>query len=203
MQRSSRDGAGLEAEALGPDKAKVDGRAPTSPGAAGAKSPLVETYLMKRQNLVRYLAARCGSHSQAEDLAQDLFVKIAALDPSLRVESPSALLYRMAANLATDQLRSRRRAMARDHAWADLGSSLDGPAVDHATGEQTLASRQDLAALLAAIENLPPRRREAFRLHKVEGLTCAETARILGVSVKAVERQITAALKALAWRRDQ
>lgn len=161
---------------------------------------LTETYLSRRENLIRFLAARCGSLGQAEDLAQDLFLKIAAVDPAMAVENPTALVYRMAANLATDHLRQTRRGVVRDQAWRVLqGTPAEDVRADAPPADEIVAARQRLAALLQAAERLPARRRLAFRLHKIEGRTRAETARLLGVSIKAVEKQITAALKALAW----
>lgn len=161
---------------------------------------LAEAYVAKRANLLRFLTARLGSKAQAEDAVQDLFLKLAAMDPDLVVENPTAMLYRMAANLAIDHVRQRRRAMARDHAWNDVQpSSGDDPMAEQASAEQALAARQSLVALMSAVEALPPRMRTAFRLHKIEGRTSAETARLMGVSVKAVEKHTTAALKALTW----
>lgn len=41
---------------------------------------------------------------------------------------------------------------------------------------------------------MPSRRREAFLLHRVDGLTYLEIARAMGVSIKAVEKHISAAM---------
>jgi RNA polymerase sigma-70 factor (ECF subfamily) len=49
-----------------------------------------------------------------------------------------------------------------------------------------------------AVAEQPPQAGRAFRLHKLEGLSHAETARTMGLSVKAVEKHVSAALKALA-----
>ncbi len=66
--------------------------------------------------------------------------------------------------------------------------------------EQVTASRQRLSQLVAAVAELPPQRQRAFRLHKLEGLSQAETAQAMGVSVKAIEQHIAAALRTLAAR---
>ena len=50
---------------------------------------------------------------------------------------------------------------------------------------------------MASLESLPPRMREAFKLHKLEGLSHAETARSMGISISAVEKHISGALKLL------
>lgn len=160
----------------------------------------MEAYLAKRENLLRFFAARLGSKAQAEDAVQDLFLKLASVDQHSAIENPVAMIYRMAANLAVDHLRQRRRAGTRDHAWRDLAhGSVGEPVSEQPSAEQAWAARQRLAVLLQAVEALPPRMREAFRLCKLEELTREEAARRMGISVKAVEKQITAALKALTW----
>jgi RNA polymerase sigma-70 factor (ECF subfamily) len=71
----------------------------------------------------------------------------------------------------------------------------DEPAADDA-----VASAQRLRQLVAAVDQLPPQAGRAFRLHKLEGLSHAETARVMGLSVKAVEKHVSAAVRALAAR---
>jgi RNA polymerase sigma-70 factor (ECF subfamily) len=63
-----------------------------------------------------------------------------------------------------------------------------------------VASRQRLRQLVEAAADLPPQMQRAFRLHKLEGLSHAETARLMGISVKSVEKHISAALKSLTAR---
>jgi RNA polymerase sigma-70 factor (ECF subfamily) len=70
---------------------------------------------------------------------------------------------------------------------------------DQVSAEQALAARQRLTSLLQTMDRLPPRMRQAFRLCKLEERTREDAARQMGISVKAVEKQITAALKALTW----
>ena len=82
----------------------------------GGENPLVRTFFEKRENLVLFLAARTRDMSTAEDLVQDLYLKIAAQPPE-EVKSPSALLYRMAGNLLIDHVRSRQRASRREGQW--------------------------------------------------------------------------------------
>lgn len=184
---------------MGASKARSQPRRPAA-GGESVRLRLIEAYLARRDNLVRYLATRCASRSAAEDLAQDLFIKVAAIDLATEVENPAAFVYRMAANLANDHLRQQRRAEAGHRAWGAL--HLNGAAeaqAEIAPSDEAVAARQALAGMLALVERLPTRRRQVFRLHKLEGLSRAETAQMLGISVKAVEKQMTAALKALAW----
>jgi len=161
---------------------------------------LVGVYLEKRANLVRFFAARLHSVERAEDLAQDLYLKILSLPEDDDVQEPMALLYRIGANLMLDRLRQERRAAARDDAWSGATvTRLGGDAiVEQAPADEGLVQRERLRILLARIQDLPPRMSQAFRLHKLSGLSYAQTARSMGVSVSAVEKHISAALKALA-----
>ena len=171
-------------------------------GPPSTAGDLLGLYLEKRANLVRFFAARLGARAAAEDLAQDLYLKIAALPADEPVQNPNALLYQMGANLMLDRMRQDRRAAAREGAWREtvtvrIGAEdiQDEPAVDDAIGD-----RQRLAQLIAGLQDLPPRMRQAFQLHKLQGLSHAETARAMGVSVSAVEKHISGALKTLLAR---
>ncbi|MFZ1988715.1 MAG: sigma-70 family RNA polymerase sigma factor, partial [Alphaproteobacteria bacterium] len=64
----------------------------------------------------------------------------------------------------------------------------------------SLSARQRLARLKSALKELPERTRVAFAFHKFDGMSHAETARRLGISVSAVEKHISAALKHLLRR---
>ena len=167
-----------------------------------ADDPLLAAYLERRANLVRFLAARAGSAAVAEDLAQELYLKVAGRDRAAEVGNPAALLYRMALNLMLDRARGEARSAARDTAWRQVARSEVGgvEVADEPPADEAAASAQRLRQLVAAVADLPPQAGRAFRLHKLEGLSHAETARVMGLSVKAVEKHVSAALKALTAR---
>lgn len=170
--------------------------------AADLDDPLLAAYLARRSTLVRFLAARSGSLAAAEDLAQELYLKLASRDRGAGVENPNALLYRMALNLMLDRARTETRSAARDAAWRQASRSEVGgeDVADEPAADEAAASAQRLRQLVAAVDLLAPQMGRAFRLHKLEGLSHAETARVMGLSVKAVEKHISAALKALTVR---
>ena len=160
---------------------------------------MVRLYGEKRANLVRVFAARLRSLSEAEDLIQDLFLKVQAVG-EIEVEGDgSALLFRMANNLMLDRLRSQTRASARDEGWRSLqGVAMgDQQVADMPSPEEVVAGRQRLNVMMATLETLPPQVARAFRLHKLEGLSHAETAAAMGVSRSSIEKHVSAALKAL------
>jgi RNA polymerase sigma factor (sigma-70 family) len=159
---------------------------------------LLQAYLAKRDDLVRFFAIRLKSRAAAEDLIQDLYVRLSGLAVAEEIDNPSAYLYRLASNLMLDRLRHDRRTLARDSAWRQTRTQGVGEDVaDEASAEQTVWARQRLKQTAAAIAGLPPRTRRAFELHKLGGLSQEETAKTLGVSRKTIEKQISAALKHL------
>lgn len=166
---------------------------------AQARDELVAVYLAKRAALVRFFAARTGSMASAEDLAQELYVKISARTAQPRPENPTAWIYKTASNLTLDHARTARRSAARDTAWraATVESLADQAVAQGPPADEAVAARQELAQLIAAVEALPPQMGRAFRLHKLQGLSQAQTARSMGISTKAVEKHISAALRAL------
>lgn len=171
-------------------------------GAKRPTDPLLEIYLERRTNLIRFFAVRTGSVTAAEDLAQELYVKLATRDPTVTAENPVALIYRIATNVMLDRARGEARSVARETAWRVVAHDTVGgdDVADQAPADEVAASRQRLRQLVEAVAELPPQMQRAFRLHKLEGRSHADTARVMGISVKSVEKHISAALKALTTR---
>jgi len=163
-------------------------------------NPLLEAFLEKRENLVLFLAARVRSMAAAEDLTQDLYLKIAALPADTPVHSPTALLYRMASNLLVDQVRSDQRASRRNAQWRlDTRVTLgDVDVVSEPAADEALMEKDRARLLAQAVAELPPQMGRAFRLHKLEGRSQAQTAEVMGVSQKMVEQHIAVAMRRLA-----
>ena len=151
---------------------------------------------------MRFLTARTGSAAEAEDIVQDMFLKVQAIDPA-GIENPTAFLYRLASNLFVDRLRSARRRQARDDAYAQTHTETAGADLVAETPDpqQVVAARQQLQQLIAAVDSLPPQCRRVFMLHKLDGLSYAEVARSLGISKSAVEKHMMSALKRLSEHR--
>lgn len=163
--------------------------------------PLIAVYLARRVELVRYFRIRLRSEAAAEDLVQDIYVKIAGLPPE-DIGNPAAYLYRLGTNLMLDRIKQQGRATRRDADWRDAETLTAGgediaqtPAADEA-----LAARQRLNLIIETVGQLPPQVREAFRLHKLEGLSHAETAKAMGISRSSVEKHIMASLKRILVR---
>lgn len=157
-------------------------------------------YGVHRGDVMRLLLARTGDSAEAEDLLQELWLKVRQ-QPGGPVQNGRAYLFRMAQNLVIDRLRERQRRMARDRRWSDATTDFASAAIEPAdqrkTAEEEMLDRETVATLASAIGNLPGGARRAFELHKIEGLSHAEVAAELGISKSGVEKHIAVAMKYL------
>lgn len=157
-------------------------------------------YGLHRASLLRLLMARTVIRSEAEDLLQELWIRLRQ-NPPEDVQDARAYLFRMAQNLVTDRLRARQRRMERERRWADEVTDFAGTAVEPAdprkSAEEELLDREEVATLASAIANLPDGARRAFELHKLHGLSHADVADRLGISKSGVEKHMAVAMKNL------
>jgi RNA polymerase sigma factor (sigma-70 family) len=166
------------------------------------RSSLIALYLERRADLVRFFAVRLRSPQAAEDLVQDIYLRLSGLDQPTEIQNPIGYLYRLGSNLMLDRLRGERRAAFRDGAWLESQSTRIGAHEVSAdpSPEAAVAARQRLALLTEALSELGPQTRKVFRMHKFEGLSHPEVAAAIGISRSAVEKHMMAALKHLLAR---
>lgn len=159
-------------------------------------SGLAGLYQRWREPLVRKLQGRIGNQAEAEDTAQQVFVQMAASGHLPDAGKELAYLDRSAAHAQIDTWRKRggERALVVVSA-IEGGDMLDTVAAGEASDPLNVAHhREQLARLDAAMAELPERQRQAFSLHAVDGLTQAEVAERMGVSLRMVSKHISRAL---------
>ena len=153
---------------------------------------LSETY---RGPLTAYFERRVRSRAEAEDLTQEVFLRLVRRLDAEAIDNPEAFLFRTAVNLLRD--RSRREKTFRNHLSE---TELRQDRFEGISPERVLESRQALQRALQCLEELDERTRDAFILHRLEGLKYAEIAEVFGVSVSSVEKYIIKALAHLMRR---
>jgi RNA polymerase sigma-70 factor (ECF subfamily) len=175
-QADARDRADMERLAAGHDAALND--------------------LMERHSrpVFHFLCRMLGSEDDANDLAQETFVRVYRARESFRTSGKfTTWLYTIAANLARNHFRWRSRhpnvslEAGSDTADQTLGSTL--PAKDPGPGDQALSAER-IAAVRAAVNRLPEDLREAIVLCEWEEHSVAEAASILDATPKAVESRL-------------
>ena len=145
--------------------------------------------LEHRAALLRYFIARRVPPDEAEDVLQDLVVKIES-HPSGPVAEPRAYLDRMAENLLLDRIRSEGRRRGREQAWvgAQAGATLEMD--ERPSPEQALIARERLALVSAALATLPERTLSVFRRYRIDGVPQRQIAAETGISLSAVEKHL-------------
>jgi RNA polymerase sigma-70 factor (ECF subfamily) len=171
---------------------------PLVPGCQRGEAAAIEgLYDLYADRLYRYLLARAGDPDAAADLTTELFVRVIKhvrgfkLNKSCPAASLSAWLYRIAANLAADYHRERRR---RDSASLDETLALPARGPDP---QRVAEQRETSARLAAALEQLTEEQRLVVIGKFGEGLSNVEIALLLGKTEGAVESLQHRALRTL------
>jgi len=158
-----------------------------------------------RTPLVNFLYRMVRSREQAEDLAQEVFIRVyRAREEYVPSAKFTTWLFRIATNLALNSLR--------DHRHQKLEISMDAPvtadaeggdekpfevADKHPTIEQEMVEEDRKKMIRHAIEKLPEKQRAAVLLHKYQELDYAEIAKILSVSESALKSLLFRAYETL------
>ena len=158
----------------------------------GDVSALEEAFRDYYARLCFFVRHQVGSMDTAEELVQDVFLRVwerrAQLDPA---GSLRALLYRSARNAALNHIKHQEI----ERRWASAARSAPEPVA--AEAEAGVRERELSGAIRDTIAALPERCRLVFLMSRQQGLGYPEIAEILGLSVKTVETQMGRALKAL------
>jgi RNA polymerase sigma factor (sigma-70 family) len=143
-----------------------------------------------RAALHRYLRKFTSGAEDIEDLVQETYVRVYALDNYRAVDSPKALLFRIAHNMAVE--RARRLTTQATDSVADL-EALTVSSTEAAPEEQ-IDARRRFESFCAAVDRLPPLCRRVFVLRKVYKLSHEEISDVLGVSHSTIEKHVTKGL---------
>jgi RNA polymerase sigma-70 factor (ECF subfamily) len=172
-------------------------------GDTGAFRLLMEKYQVL---VMRMIYRHTGVHQEAEDLAQDIFLKIyrAAGNYTPRAQFKT-WLYKVVANHCINFHRSQRKnkydgTLDPALSEADIADQSSKGAGQDAPAEKRLQQEELKAAVQHALAGLPDRQRMAVILFRFEGLSYGEIARSLGCSVSAVESLIFRAMSTLKER---
>ncbi len=148
-----------------------------SPEAGPNASPVERLFREHNEALLRFLRSRLRSDADAREAAQEAYVRLLQLDEPDRPAFLRAYLFKIGANVASDLVRRQRvRTAAAD---AEPLEPAEPP-----FQEQGLMARQQLHVIREALDELPPRCREAFLFSRMDGLSTAE----IGVRLKVSDR---------------
>ena len=145
-------------------------------------------YLAQRPALLRFLHQRTHCIEEAEDLSQEVFIRLLKIDDVDRIrENARNFMFQVAANIARDSYR-RAKVRQRDFHVPIAGHCL---ATDTLPPDRELEIENKADAVENVLKTLRERERNAFRLHVEKDLTYSEVAGEIGVTTRTIERWMT------------
>lgn len=139
------------------------------------------------KSLRNFLFYKYGNKEQAEDLAQEAFVKLWQNCANVPIEKAKSYLYTIANNSSLNEIKHQKVVLQYENNFTGLDKTNENP-------EYILEEKQFKNKLLKAIENLNETQRTAFLMHRIDGKKYSEIANELNISVKAIEKRIHLAL---------
>jgi RNA polymerase sigma factor (sigma-70 family) len=147
-------------------------------GGLGQHTALMAAYLTHHAALVDSIAPIMGCRLRAEDVVQDVWIKVTESPPEAEIRQPASYLFRLVRNLAMP---------------------LSVPSADPSP-EQAAIDRDILRTLSAVLAELPERTRLVFEMNRIGGHSVAEIAAALDLSAGFVYRLLREATAHCAKR---
>jgi RNA polymerase sigma-70 factor (ECF subfamily) len=160
------------------------------PKALSENSPALSLFVTHRRALVDYASGIIGSHTQAEDLVQEAWLRFDEASKGRFLEDAKGYLYRIVRNLALDGQRraSRESRLILRHGFERAAETCPD---ETPTPETVALYKDEIQCVMAAMAELPERTRIAFEMHRVGGAKLKEIAAFLGISVSLAQLLVT------------
>lgn len=167
---------------------------PAPVAAADPDGRVAALFTAHNSALLRFLTCRLRSAQEAKEVAQEAYVRLLQLDAPSGIGYLRAYLFKTAANLAADRMKSAMRRQRIDQLeFFDQADQEPPP-------EDGLAAKQEIAVILRILDELPARCRYAFIMHRFHGHSVAEVANLMSLSTRCVQLYIE---RALVFCRDR
>ena len=153
-------------------------------------------YERHKGGVFRYLMAKCHQQAIAEELFQDVWMKLIVARDRYEVRAKfTTYLYQLAHNHFIDYYRKTRTDVFLQN---DQDEDIEQmTANDQKQPDVQLEMQQQIETLSALVDGLPDEQREAFMLREEAGLTVAEIAEVTGVNTEAAKSRLRYAVKKL------
>lgn len=158
---------------------------------------VAELFREHNRALVAFLRCRLDSLSDAQEVAQEAYVRLVTLERPETVESLRAYLFRIASNLAVDRLRMRQ--VRANHPFEPVEQELHLAPVP----ERTAEAGERLHRLAQALRELPAKTARAFVAHMIDGRDIGSIASDMRISERMVRYHVTHALAHCRARVDE
>jgi RNA polymerase sigma-70 factor (ECF subfamily) len=162
------------------------------------KKLIINYYIAHRDELLAYVSSRLGDSCLAEDIVQDVFLKLLTTDKMISEVTMPALVYTVTRNLITSYFRRRSHYEEFEHyIRGKQGSRVRSQETGDRSLESVFSAREIMERLEHGLARLPENCREVYRLHILDGMKVSEISEQLNEGYKSVENRLGAARKAI------
>jgi RNA polymerase sigma factor (sigma-70 family) len=161
------------------------------------QTPLEQAFFENRQDIITFLKSRLHCPAAADDLCQDIYLRLQRVEDTDGIENCRGYLFMMAANLAADSLRR----IIRHQILVSHDPEIAWPLTENQTPEDILFARAEIDHLNRAVSELPQLSRKIFNANRFDNKTQRQIAQEFGLSLSAVEYHIRKVLDHLASAR--
>ena len=154
-----------------------------------------------RLPLIAFFLRRVGNRAEAEDLTQEVFLRVLRQDNAVDVTRAKAYVFTAAANLLRDRARQAKSRQTQTRATLDDPSQENLPdLVEEISPERVLVGKDTLRDVLGALNDMNQRTRDIFVLYRIEKMKQHEIASLYGLSLSAIEKHLAKAIAYLSQR---
>lgn len=154
------------------------------------KARIKTLYQEHYQKLLRHIMNKGLTSREAEDIAQEAFVKLLGLDQPSIESYIQAYLYKIATNLSIDKLRRQARSPI------SYANEQHSDLTDARTPEKINQSRQQVKDIERRLMKLPLKCRQAFVLYKFKGMGYGDIAQLMCITESMVRKYVLQAVRA-------
>lgn len=147
-------------------------------------------YIAHRDELLAFASSRLGDSRLAEDIVQDVFLRLLSSDKMITEVTLPALVYTITRNLINDYYR-------RHTTYEQYEHYIKGVCSEVTTMESVFSAFEIMERLERGLVRLPENCREIYRLHIYGGMKVGEISRELGEGYKSVEHRLGTARKVM------
>ena len=151
---------------------------------------ITDYYIAHRDELLAFVSSRLGGSDLAEDIVQNVFLRLLTTDKMISEVTLPCLVYTVARNLISDYYR-------RHATFEEYEHYIKGVCSTEISTDSIFSVREVMEVLERGLARLPENCREVYRLHVYGGMKVSEISLRLGEGYKSVEHRLGTARKAM------
>ena len=151
---------------------------------------ITDYYIAHRDELLAFVSSRLGGSDLAEDIVQNVFLRLLTTEKMISEVTLPCLVYTVARNLISDYYR-------RHATFEEYEHYIKGVCSTEISTDSIFSIREVMEGLERGLARLPENCREVYRLHVYGGMKVSEISLRLGEGYKSVEHRLGTARKAM------